>query len=97
VSGPTSEQSRAELTISGRVQGVFYRVSAVEAAREIGVTGWVRNERDGRVSAVVEGARADVERLIAWCRQGPPAAHVTGVEVRWGPATGRFADFEARR
>ena len=69
------------LLISGRVQGVFYRMETRRAARRIGVTGWVRNLRDGRVEAVVEGTESKVAEMIAWCRKGPAMAHVADVSV----------------
>ena len=72
---------RARLTVSGRVQGVFYRVSAAQQAERLGLTGWVRNLPDGRVEAVVQGAEEPVEAMIEWCREGPSHAEVTEVEV----------------
>ena len=69
--------------ISGRVQGVFYRYSCREEAVRIGLGGWVSNLADGRVEAVAEGAREDVEKLIAWCRKGPRGASVSSVDVSW--------------
>lgn len=72
----------AHLVISGRVQGVWYRASAREAAMRIGVTGWVRNLPNGDVEAFAEGDRDDLERFIEWCRQGPPHARVERVDVR---------------
>ena len=75
---------RAHLLISGRVQGVWYRQSTKEAADRIGgLTGWVRNLPDGRVEAVAEGSEASIERLIAWCREGPRLASVSDIEVSW--------------
>jgi acylphosphatase len=73
---------RAHLFVTGRVQGVGYRASCEEAAGAA-VTGWVRNLDDGRVEAVFEGPKEAVERMIAWCREGPPGAHVTDVTVSW--------------
>jgi acylphosphatase len=67
--------------ISGRVQGVFFRTSCRERASELGVSGWVRNRVGGDVEALFEGPDDDVERMIAWCREGPPFAHVDRVEV----------------
>ncbi|MFO1315940.1 MAG: acylphosphatase [Burkholderiales bacterium] len=69
------------LVVRGRVQGVGYRHAAVEAARGIGVAGWVRNRPDGTVEALAQGTAADVERFVAWCRRGPPLARVDDVEV----------------
>ncbi len=79
---------RAHLLVSGRVQGVGYRASLMEEARERGLAGWVRNLDDGRVEAEVEGARKTIESLVAWCRQGPPSAHVTDVSVEWSAGRG---------
>ena len=87
-------EQRVHLFVSGRVQGVGFRYSAVGAARRIGgLAGWVRNLDDGRVEAVVEGPREKLEELIAWCRVGPPSARVEDVEVSWEPPSGEFKDF----
>jgi acylphosphatase len=72
---------RRRVLISGRVQGVFFRDACRRAASTERVTGWVTNRRDGQVEACFEGDAEAVARLVAWCRQGPPGAHVTGVEV----------------
>ena len=72
---------RVHLWISGRVQGVFFRWTMQHEAQAQGLTGWVRNARDGRVEAEVQGPPAAVDRLIQTCRSGPPAARVTDVEV----------------
>jgi acylphosphatase len=69
-------QVARHLSIHGRVQGVFYRGWAVQAAHELGLSGWVRNRCDGTVEAVVQGAEADIERFIALARRGPAAAAV---------------------
>jgi acylphosphatase len=77
------ENVRAHVTISGRVQGVAYRIETQWAAERIGVRGWVRNRADGSVEAVFEGERAKVEEMLAWCRRGPALARVTAVDVIW--------------
>ena len=82
------------LLITGRVQGVGFRFYMERKAREIGVSGWVRNRRDGSVEAMVQGSPDAVEAMISWARRGPPSAVVAGVRVT--DASGDFATFEAR-
>jgi len=82
------------LKISGRVQGVGFRYSMLEEAERVGVTGWVRNRRDGTVEAVVDGAAGAVDAILAWARRGPRGAHVTDVEVAEIPEN--FERFELR-
>ncbi len=72
---------RRRVVVHGNVQGVFFRDSCAREARGHGVAGWVRNREDGRVEAWFEGDAQAVEKLLAWCRQGPPQARVTGVDV----------------
>jgi acylphosphatase len=80
------------LVITGRVQGVGFRFYMQRKARELGVTGWVRNRRDGAVEAVIQGEPDVVESMTAWTRRGPPSAVVT--EVRITEATGDYSTFE---
>ncbi|MFQ6050446.1 MAG: acylphosphatase [Candidatus Hydrothermarchaeota archaeon] len=87
---------RAHVFISGRVQGVFFRSHTRRTAIDLGITGWVRNLRDGRVEAVFEGEKDKVERMINWCRRGPPHAKVTSVDVKWEEYKGEFDGFEVR-
>ena len=82
------------LKISGRVQGVGFRYSMSEEAERLGVTGWVRNRRDGTVEAVIDGAPDAVEGILAWARRGPRGASVTEVEVAEIPES--FERFEMR-
>ena len=82
------------LIITGRVQGVGFRFYAQRKARELGVTGWVRNRRDGGVEAMVQGSAGAVESMIAWARRGPPSAVVAAVKIADG--SGEFAAFEAQ-
>ena len=91
-----SERVRAHVFVSGKVQGVYYRASTREAAREAGVDGWVRNLRDGRVEAVFEGEEDDVEALVEWCHEGSSAASVDGVAVDYEEPAG-LDGFEVRR
>lgn len=87
---------RAHLFISGRVQGVFYRANTRKQALQLGLTGWVRNLRDGRVEAVFEGEESAIEKAIEWCRRGPAHASVDDTEVLWEEPTGEFETFSIR-
>lgn len=95
---PTDPQTLicAHVWISGQVQGVFYRGATQAQAQQLGVSGWVRNLLDGRVEAWFEGRPAQVNAMIAWCRQGPPAAIVDHVEVKYETPT-MLQGFEVRR
>ena len=75
------EPIRRRVLISGRVQGVGFRWSCQRVAGSLGLSGWCRNLRDGRVEAVFEGHPKAVEQAVAWCRGGPPSALVTAVDV----------------
>lgn len=78
------------------VQGVFFRSETRYHARRRGVKGWVRNLPDGRVEAVFEGEREDVEYMVEFCKRGPPGARVASVDVRWEGYKGEFQDFRIR-
>jgi acylphosphatase len=84
---------RAHIRVHGRVQGVYFRQTTAQEANRLGVRGWVRNLPDGDVEALIEGPPEDVDRLIAWCHHGPPAARVDDVSVSWEAATGQFTGF----
>ncbi|HYG66406.1 MAG TPA: acylphosphatase, partial [Anaeromyxobacteraceae bacterium] len=88
--------ARAHAFVSGRVQGVGYRFATVDEARRLGLRGWVRNLADGRVELEAEGERSQVEALLAFCRHGPPAAAVDGVEIEWAAHRGDLSPFAAR-
>ena len=82
--------------IKGRVQGVFFRVSAKEQADRLGVRGWVRNTRDGHVEIVATGADTALQQFVDWCRHGPPRAGVAEVIEAPHPETS-FRDFSIAR
>jgi len=88
---------RAHIFVSGRVQGVFFRVETRYEAMKRNVAGWVRNTSGGRVEAIFEGERKDVEKLIDFCRKGSSGARVTKVDVQWEKYSGEFKDFKIRR
>jgi len=80
----------------GKVQGVWYRGSTFREAKDLGLTGFVRNEPDGSVYVEMEGAESACQALLKWCRQGPPMARVSKVEVEEGGLK-NFEQFEILR
>jgi len=84
------------LLIKGKVQGVCYRASALETAVGLSLTGWVRNTTHGNVEAIATGPQDALQHFIDWCRQGPPDAVVTDVDVEPMTETS-FPDFSIRR
>ena len=87
--------ARRRVVVSGRVQGVFFRDSVRRQADDRGVSGWVRNNDDGTVEAVFEGAAEDVEALVEYCRRGPENARVDNVNISDEGPEGD-ADFKVR-
>ena len=77
-----------DVIVTGRVQGVGFRMYAVQEAARLGVTGWVRNEPDGSVACHLEGEPVAVEAMVDWCREGPRMARVQHVVRRDGTVTG---------
>lgn len=75
------DTKRARVVVSGRVQGVFFRDTARRVATEAGATGLARNRDDGTVEVEVQGSAEAVERVVAFCSEGPPRAQVTDVAV----------------
>lgn len=86
---------RAHLIISGIVQGVYFRTTTEEVARSYGVRGWVKNNPDGTVEAVLEGDDYSVKEVIQWCHSGPPMAKVARVDVTWEKYKNEFDNFMA--
>lgn len=84
----SSDVVARRVVVHGRVQGVFFRDSCRQEAEQSRVAGWVRNEPDGTVGAMFEGAPEAVEAMVAWCHQGPPYARVERVEVTEAGPTG---------
>jgi len=76
-----SDRRTARVRIEGSVQGVGYRYWTERVATELGLTGWVRNRRDGSVEALFCGPTRDVAEMLERCRDGPRAAHVTAVQI----------------
>jgi acylphosphatase len=84
---------RAHAIITGRVQGVCFRMETCRAVEHLAVSGWVRNKRDGTVEAVFEGEEADVKAALEWCHKGPSISRVEDVKVSWQDYAGEFIDF----
>jgi len=85
---------RLHLVVSGRVQGVCFRMYTRHEAKRLALTGWVRNLHDGSVEIVAEGAKTDLYELRKWCQRGLAHAHVTHVEEWRSAATNEFSDFD---
>lgn len=90
------DEARAHVFIEGRVQGVFYRAFTRDLAMRLGLRGWVRNLRDGRVEAVFEGKRELVEEAIKQCSMGPPGAWVRNIETKWETTAEDLGGFTIR-
>lgn len=86
-------QKRIHLVIRGRVQGVYFRASAVREAKRLGLTGWVKNRQDSAVEVVAEGEEDQVKDFLAWAQHGPSTARVDKIDTRWRSYTGEFASF----
>lgn len=91
-----SEKKAVHVIISGRVQGVFFRMETQRTAERLGVGGWVRNHADGTVEAVFEGETDKVDQAVDWCKKGPPNASVSDVTINEIDYTGEYASFSIR-
>lgn len=87
-------KKRANIIVSGKVRGVFFRVYAKQKAEELGLTGWVKNSLNGQVEIVAEGEEKNLKDLVKWCYNGPSGAEVKKVEVKWNEFEGRLDKFE---
>ena len=89
----TEEAWRLHAVVGGRVQGVGFRAHTQWQAAGLGLSGYVKNLRDGRVEVMAEGPREDLERLERFLRAGPPGASVAQVEIEWLPGEGVLRAF----
>ncbi len=87
---------RIRVYISGVVQGVFFRAATRRAATDLNLTGWVRNMEDGRVEAVFEGDDEQIDKMLSWCKIGPPAARVENIAAAEEHYTGGFHGFSIK-
>ncbi|HEX5892446.1 MAG TPA: acylphosphatase [Nitrososphaeraceae archaeon] len=95
--GPENNKKiRARVRITGKVQGVYFRQNTRIVANRHRVTGWVKNLKDGRVEAVLEGNEMDVSEVIEWFYAGPPKAIVDDVQIKYEPYIGEFQEFKVK-
>ncbi len=84
---------RLHLKIYGRVQGVYFRSSAQDKARELGLSGWAKNMPDGTVEIVAEGEEVQLQEYLEWCKKGPSVARVEKIEETWEETSGQLKGF----
>ena len=87
-------KQRVRLFVKGKVQGVFFRQALKVSAIKNNVTGWVRNLKDGRVEALLEGDDVNVSTLVEWCHAGSANARVEDIDIKNEKYTGEFSKFE---
>ncbi len=85
---------RAHVIITGKVQGVYFRVNTKRKAELLGLKGWVRNIDNGGVEAIFEGNEESVKEILDFCNHGPEGAKVENVDLNWQTYTGEFTDFQ---
>lgn len=85
---------QVHLLITGKVQGVWYRVFVKDTAEKLGLTGWVRNTESGDVEAVIQGETGKINELLVACHEGPPLAKVTSINEEWQKAKDTFSEFQ---
>ncbi len=89
-------KARCHVIVSGRVQGVCFRTETKRVAEGYGVSGWVRNNRNGTVEAVFEGEKSEVASAVEWCKRGPLNSKVSGIDIDEENYTGEFERFDIR-
>lgn len=87
---------RVRVVITGRVQGVFFRMATRNEANSNGIFGWVKNRLDGAVEAIFEGDKNAVDAMLEWCKSGPPHARVERVDIQWEDPVNGFEQFDIR-
>lgn len=85
---------RLHAIVSGRVQGVFFRVSTRDQAQQFILTGWVKNRLDGKVEVICEGPKRNLDRMLEWLHNGPSFAQVTNVDYSYSEKEEGFSDFK---
>ncbi|KAF6242262.1 acylphosphatase [Nitrosopumilus sp. b1] len=87
-------KQRVRIFVTGKVQGVFFRQALKVMSKKNNVFGWVRNLKDGRVEAVLEGEDVDVSHVVEWCHAGPANARVEDIDIKNEKFSGEFKKFE---
>ena len=95
-SDTASPRRRLHAVVTGHVQGVYFRHNTQQTARQHGVTGWVRNNRDRSVEVVAEGSADALEHLLDFLHRGPQDARVDEVRVTWHDTTDEFTRFDVQ-
>ncbi len=90
------KKKRIHIIVSGLVQGVFFRASTLDKARNLIVVGWVRNLPDGTVEINAEGEDGKLSQLLDWARKGPVGARVDHIDYFWDDYRGEFESFFVR-
>ena len=90
------EKLCAELLITGKVQGVFYRAHTKRFALELELTGYIQNQADGSVKIIVQGTKPRIKELELWCWQGPKLSNVKNVQIQYTRLSKEFTTFERR-
>lgn len=91
-----NKKTSVRLLVNGRVQGVYFRINMQQVAKKNSVFGWVRNLTDGRVEALVEGNKKDVDNVVQWSKKGPENARVDDLKITYLHYEGKFDDFVIR-
>ena len=90
------KMQRVHILITGQVQGVFFRQNMQEAARAFKVNGWVRNNSQGGVEALLEARQDKIEQMIKWCEKGPILAQVDSLNIKKQDYIGEFDSFQIK-
>jgi acylphosphatase len=91
--GDNEEIVSARLLITGKVQGVYFRFNMQQIAKKNSVVGWVRNLPDGRVEALLNGNKIDVNNVVEWSKIGPENSRVDEVKIEYGEHSREYSDF----
>ena len=93
----TDSKVRAEVVVSGLVQGVGFRYFVLQKAHELKLNGYVKNQMDGTVLTVVEGKKSSIELLFDQLKVGPMYSDVRDIKIGWSSFVSEFSNFEVRR